>query len=68
MVSRFLDTAVFADAGKVAAARTDLDFSGLKSDYGFGFRFHGPTSTPLRIEVARSHEGLALIFASSALF
>ncbi len=38
-------------------ARSDLDFDGLKSDYGFGVRFHGPFATPLRIEVARSREG-----------
>ena len=49
-------------------AASDLDFDGLKSDYGFGVRFHGPFATPLRIEVARSHEGLALVFATSAVF
>ena len=27
--------------------------NGLKSDYGFGFRFHGPLATPLRVEVAQ---------------
>ena len=42
MVNRFIDTAFFYDAGKVAARRADLDFDGLKSDYGFGVRFHGP--------------------------
>ena len=68
MANRFLDTAVFYDAGKVAARRADLDFNGLKSDYGFGVRFHGPFATPLRIEVARSTEGLTLVFATSAIF
>jgi hypothetical protein len=68
MVNRFVDTAVFYDAGKVASRRADLDFTGLKSDYGFGLRFHGPLSTPVRVEVARSREGLAIIFASSAIF
>jgi hypothetical protein len=67
-VSRFFDTAVFYDAGKVAARSKDLDFSGLKSDYGFGVRFHGPFDTPLRIELARSNEGLSIVFASSAVF
>ena len=60
MVNRFLDTAFFYDAGKVAARTADLDLDGLKSDYGFGFRFHGPFATPLRIELAKSHEGLVL--------
>jgi Omp85 superfamily domain len=68
MANRYLDTAVFYDAGKVTARRSDLDFNGLKSDYGFGVRFHGPFSTPLRIEVARSNEGTSFIFASSPIF
>jgi len=67
-VSRFLDTAVFYDAGKVAARAKDLDLNGLKSDYGFGLRFHGPFFTPLRVELARSNEGLSVVFASSAVF
>jgi hypothetical protein len=66
--SRFLDTAVFYDAGKATARTKDLDLNGLKSDYGFGLRFHGPFFTPLRVEIARGNEGLALIFASSAVF
>jgi hypothetical protein len=68
MVNRFIDTAFFYDAGKVAARRADLDFGGMKSDYGFGVRFHGPFATPLRIEVAKSPEGLALIFATTPIF
>ncbi len=68
MVNRFMDTAVFYDTGKVAARRADLDLNGLKSDYGFGFRVHGPFATPLRIEVARSPEGLRLVLATSPIF
>jgi outer membrane protein assembly factor BamA len=68
MVNRYFDTAVFYDAGKVTSRRSDLDFDGLKSDYGFGVRFHSPVSTPLRIEVARSPEGTAIIFAAGAIF
>ena len=68
MVNRFLDTAVFYDAGKVAARRADLDFDQLKSDYGFGARFHTPLSTVFRIDVARSREGTRLIFATSPAF
>jgi hypothetical protein len=68
MANRFMDTAVFYDAGKVAARRADLDFNGLKSDYGFGFRLHGPFATPLRVEIARSPEGLRLIVATHAIF
>ena len=68
MVNRFIDTAFFYDTGKVAAHRADLDLNGLKSDYGFGVRFHGPLSTPLRVELARSTEGLRVIFAASPIF
>jgi hypothetical protein len=68
MVNRFLDTAFFYDAGKVVARTSELDFDNLKSDFGFGVRFHGPLATPLRVEIAKSREGLAFIFASSAAF
>jgi hypothetical protein len=61
----FLDVAIFYDAGKAVADRRDLDFSGLKSDFGGGVRLHGPQSTVLRIEVARGNEGLRLILAFS---
>ena len=68
MASRYLDSAVFFDAGKVTARRSDLDFDGLKHDYGFGLRFHGPISTPLRVELARGSDGLTLVVATSAVF
>jgi hypothetical protein len=68
MVNRFMDTAFFYDTGKVAASRSDLDFHGLESDYGFGVRFHGPFTTPLRVEVAHSPEGLRFIFAMTPIF
>jgi len=68
MVNRFMDTAFFYDTGKVAAHRADLDLHGLKSDYGFGFRVHGPFATPLRIEVSRSPEGTRLVIATTPIF
>jgi hypothetical protein len=68
MVNRFMETALFYDTGKVAARSADLDLNGLKHDYGFGFRLHGPFATPVRIEIARSSEGLQLIFAASPIF
>ena len=67
-VNRYFDLAFFYDAGKVASRTADLDFDHLRSDWGVGTRFHGPFSTPLRIEIAKSREGLSLIFASSASF
>jgi hypothetical protein len=63
-----LDVALFYDAGKVTAKRSDLDFNGLTTDWGVGVRFHGPVSTPLRIEMARGKEGWHLVFSSGAAF
>jgi outer membrane translocation and assembly module TamA len=63
-----METAFFYDTGKVAASKSDLDLNGLKSDYGFGVRFHGPFNTPLRVEVAKSPEGARLIFAMNPIF
>jgi hypothetical protein len=63
-----LDIAVFYDAGKVTARRQDLDFNSLKSDWGVGARFHGTTTTVLRIEAARGTEGWRLVVATSNAF
>ena len=67
-VNRFLEMALFYDAGKVAAQRKDLDLHGMKDDYGVGFRFHGAISTPLRIELAKGNEGWVLNFSASQVF
>jgi hypothetical protein len=68
MVNRYLDTALFYDTGKVTSRTADLDLNGLKSDYGFGLRFHTPLSTVLRIDIARSDEETRLVFATHAAF
>lgn len=65
--SHFLDMALFADTGKVAAKRSDLNFDGLHTDYGIGFRFHGLKSNGLRIDLAHCNEGFNLI-VSTGLF
>ena len=61
-VQEYVEMALFYDAGKVVPRRGDLDFSRLKSDVGIGLRFHTPGATVLRLEAARSNEGLRLIF------
>jgi hypothetical protein len=68
MANRFMDSAVFYDAGKVAARVGDLDFDGLQHDYGFGVRFHTAFLTPFRVDVARSREGTRLVFSTSPAF
>jgi hypothetical protein len=68
LANHFIDLALFYDAGKVAATTSDLDLNGLKSDYGLGIRLHGPLSTPLRIDFAKSNEGLQMVFSAKAAF
>jgi Omp85 superfamily domain len=63
--SKFLDMVLFYEAGKVTADQSDLDFSNLVNSYGIGARLHGPASTPIRLEYARSKEGSRIIFAFS---
>ena len=63
-----LDMAIFCDAGKVTAARSDLDLNRLRSDVGIGIRFHSVAATPLRVEIAKGNEGFVLVFAGSAAF
>jgi outer membrane protein assembly factor BamA len=68
IVNRYLDVALFADAGTVGRTVDDLTTGALESDYGIGFRFHGPITTPLRIEVAHSREQWKLVVAAKASF
>jgi hypothetical protein len=69
IVSRLaLDMAFFYDAGMVAPTMEAITLRSFASNYGIGARFHGPTRTPLRIELARGREGVQLVFAASAAF
>jgi Omp85 superfamily domain len=68
MVNRFVDMAVFYDAGKVTAYSRDLNLHHLKSDVGLGFRFHGPMATPFRVDFAKGQEGFTIVWAASAAF
>jgi outer membrane protein assembly factor BamA len=51
-----LDMALFFDAGKVAAKRSQVNFHDLEGSAGFGFRFNVRNATFLRIDVGFSHE------------
>jgi outer membrane translocation and assembly module TamA len=66
--SRYLDMALFVDAGQVAPNRRDFELSRFETAWGLGARFHGPNFNALRIEVARSREGTRFIFAGSQPF
>jgi Omp85 superfamily domain len=65
---RPFDIAVFADAGKVVPRTQDLNLKDLRGDVGIGIRFHGPKTTPLRIEVANGTDGWQLVFAGTPAF
>jgi hypothetical protein len=66
--SRVIDMALFVDAGKVTNQRRDLNFNDLKTAYGIGIRIHGPTFTPLRLDLANSSEGLRIHITGGAAF
>jgi hypothetical protein len=59
------DAALFYDAGKVANTRSDLDFSDLQSDYGFGFRFNTNEAIVFRVDAgfgSRDGKHLYIVF------
>jgi hypothetical protein len=66
--SRYMDMALFVDAGQVAPDRRDFRTADFDVDWGIGARFHGPTTNALRIDIARGREGVRLIFAGSQPF
>ena len=66
--SRYLDMAVFMDAGQVARDRRDFDVNRFETAWGIGARFHGPTFNALRVEIAHGREGIRLVIAGSQPF
>ena len=65
---RVLDMALFFDAGKVTARRSDLDFEDLRTSYGIGARFHAPLATVLRVDAAHGREGYRVHFVAGKSF
>ena len=66
--SKFMDMAIFYEAGKVTSRTEDLNFNDLHTCWGIGARFHAPAATILRIELAHSTEGTRIIFGTGLLF
>ena len=64
----YADFVFFYDAGKVFSDVHDMDFSNLKSGYGFGIRGHGPGGMVMRFDFARSNEGFILHIGSGPSF
>lgn len=66
--SRYLDMAIFLDAGQVARDRDQFEVANFDVAWGLGARFHGPAFNALRLELARGREGIRLIIAGSQPF
>jgi outer membrane protein assembly factor BamA len=66
--SRYLDMAIFLDAGQVAHTTNEIAWNRLKTSYGIGARFHGPNFTALRVELAHSVEGLQFVITAGQPF
>ena len=64
-----LDGALFYDAGKVALQRSDLDFTNLEKDYGFGFRFNTDNGVVMRVDAGfGSSDGKHLYITFGGVF
>jgi hypothetical protein len=63
--ARFLDMAVFYDAGKVAAQKGDLGVRDLEDSYGISMRLIGLKGYAFRVEVAHSREHAARLLVSA---
>jgi hypothetical protein len=57
-----VDLALFADAGKVAAVASDLNFRHLRTSYVAGVRVHNRSATVTRLDVGHSAEGWRVVF------
>jgi hypothetical protein len=66
--SRYIDMAIFVDAGQVAHDRREFDLNRFDVSWGFGTRFHGAAFNAFRVEVASGREGFRIIFAGSQPF
>ena len=75
-VAEAVDLCLFDDAGGETCVRLPERTAfcwhgylpGVRPGQRYGFRVHGPAATPLRIEFAKSNEGLSLVFSAQAAF
>ena len=66
--SRYMDMALFVDAGQVAAETRQFRLGDFETSYGIGLRVHGPRITAFRVELAKSREGWKSVFAGTQTF
>jgi ATP:ADP antiporter, AAA family len=64
----FVDMSLFLDAGTVAPRFDELKLGRMRTSHGVGMTFHTQSQTALRIELARSNEGMGLLFSFSPRF
>ncbi len=63
-----IDATVFADAGKVASQRADLDLTDLRKDFGFSLSVMKGWTTAARVDVGfGSGEGMRMFFTLGGL-
>jgi hypothetical protein len=64
-----VDATVFVDAGKVAARRSDLDLTSLKTDYGFSVSAMSRDATVVRVDVGLGGgEGTRIFLSVGQIF
>ena len=63
-----LDMAVFGDAGKVFARKSELNLKHLETSAGFGFRFNARNNVFMRLDVGFSHEGFQVAMKFNNVF
>jgi hypothetical protein len=68
MASSTLEISVFGDTGVVGPTVRDMRFGRRSTGYGMGARFHGPTFTAFRMDVAHGAEGWHLHFGQHVSF
>jgi len=66
--SRVIDMALFVDHGASASALANLTTDAFVTAWGAGIRFHSPTTTVFRFDMARSREGWRAVFGTSQPF
>lgn len=66
--SRYLNMAIFYDAGQVQPDKDRFRWREFETSYGIGARFHTPMANVLRLEIARSREGWVLVGGTTQSF
>ncbi|MCA1586595.1 MAG: BamA/TamA family outer membrane protein [Acidobacteria bacterium] len=66
--SRYLNMALFYDLGQVQPDTDRFRWKAFEKGWGIGARFHTPTASVLRLELARSREGWVVVAGANQPF